>query len=89
MFLNFFGELYNYFLDFILYIVYLIRLGIGFWVLVKKIKKIILVGASAVCWALRLSRNDMVFDKNTIKILFAGVFQDNILVSRMGSITKT
>jgi hypothetical protein len=63
----------------------------GNWLLgvSKKIKKIILVGASAVCWALRLSRNDMVFDKNTIKILFAGVFQGNILVSRMGSITKT
>ena len=26
----------------------------------KKTKKLILVGASAICWALRLSRNDMV-----------------------------
>ena len=28
-----------------------------------KTKKLILVGASAICWALWLSKNDMVFDK--------------------------
>ncbi len=30
----------------------------------KKKSKLILVGASAICWALWLTRNDMVFDKS-------------------------
>jgi hypothetical protein len=35
------------------------------WLLrVDKKSKLILVGASAICWALWLSRNDMVFDKS-------------------------
>jgi hypothetical protein len=42
-------------------IVYLICLKIGYWGLTKKIRKLILIGASAICWALWLSRNDMVF----------------------------
>jgi hypothetical protein len=35
------------------------------WLLrVDKKSKLILIGASAICWALWLSRNDMVFDKS-------------------------
>jgi hypothetical protein len=30
----------------------------------KKNRKLILIGASAICWALWLSRNDMIFDKS-------------------------
>jgi hypothetical protein len=41
----------------------------------KKIKKLILVGASAICWALWLSRNDMVFDKTPSKSYLQVLFR--------------
>jgi len=30
----------------------------------KKRRKLVLIGASAICWALWLSRNDIIFDKS-------------------------
>lgn len=42
----------------------------------NKLKRQILIGASALCWAIWLSRNDIVFDKSPMKtnlqILFRG-----------------
>jgi hypothetical protein len=43
-----------------------------------KLKRQILVGASAFCWAIWLSRNDVVFDKSPIKtfiqVLYRGTY---------------
>ncbi len=75
---NFFGELYSLLLVYILLIVYLIILRIVLWELIKKSTKLILVGASAICWAIWLYRNDMVFDKSPsmsyIQVLFRTIY---------------
>jgi hypothetical protein len=41
----------------------------------KKKRKLILVGASAICWALWLSRNDMVFDKSPSTSYMQAIFR--------------
>ena len=41
----------------------------------KRIKNLILVGASALCWVLWLSRNDMVFDKSPSKSYLQVLFR--------------
>jgi hypothetical protein len=58
-----FGELFNFLLDYIFLEAYLIN---GWLQGVDKDKrKLILVGASALCWALWLFRNDRDFDKSS------------------------
>ena len=42
IFLDFFGDPYSSYLDYILHIVYLTCLGIGLWVLIKKIRNLFL-----------------------------------------------
>jgi hypothetical protein len=39
----------------------------------------ILVGASAICWAIWLTRNDIIFDKVLVRILLAASIQGNLL----------
>ena len=41
----------------------------------SKLKRIVFVGASAVCWAIWLSRNDMVFDKTPSKSYMQVLFR--------------
>ncbi len=41
----------------------------------KKIKKLILAGTSVVCWALLLSRNEMVFDRSPLKSYLQVLFR--------------
>ena len=41
----------------------------------KKTKELIFVGASAVCWALWLSRNEMVFDRSPLKSYLQVLFR--------------
>src|SRR6266542_6914283 len=41
----------------------------------KKLKLLIVVGAIAMCWAIWLSRNDMVFDKNPVPSYMQVIFR--------------
>jgi hypothetical protein len=51
----------------------------------KKLKRQALAGASAFCWAIWLSRNDVVFDKSSAKTFMQVMFQwVNVLI--LGSI---
>jgi hypothetical protein len=52
----------------------------------KKYNALLLTAASALCWAVRITRNEVVFDKCRPKSFFAGSFQENSLVPVMGKI---
>src|SRR6266498_155983 len=41
----------------------------------KKLKLLILVGASSICWAIWLSRNDLVFDKGVVPSYMQVIFR--------------
>jgi hypothetical protein len=49
----------------------------------KKLKALILTGVASLCWALWLSRNDLVFGTYTKK-LYVGDLQDDLLVLIFG-----
>lgn len=55
------------------------------WLVGVDKKNNIFIELSILCWALWLSRNNMIFNKSQSK-LFAGTFQGNVLASVLGSI---
>jgi hypothetical protein len=48
---------------------------------VTKKKNDILVGATALCWAIGRYRNDLIFDSVTHAFFYADCFEGNILVA--------
>jgi hypothetical protein len=40
-----------------------------------RLKQLLLVGASAICWAIWLSRNDVVFDKSPMKTFMQVIYR--------------
>jgi len=53
----------------------------------RKLKSQILVGASSFCWAIWLTRNDIVFDK-VVAPSFAGYLQEYLLDQVLVPVTK-
>jgi hypothetical protein len=45
---------------------------------------LLLTAASALCWTIWLTRNEVVFDKCRPKNFFAGTIQGNLLAATMG-----
>jgi hypothetical protein len=45
---------------------------------------LLLTAASALCWTIWLTRNEVVFDKCRPKFFFAGTIQGNLLAATMG-----
>jgi hypothetical protein len=66
-----------------------IRHIFGSWLtsLDNRMKSHFILGASAICWAIWLSRNDAVFDNAPIKSSFAGGFSGYALAPLVGSTT--
>jgi hypothetical protein len=52
------------------------------------LKRQLLAGASTLCWAIWLSRNDVMFDKTPIKYFFACIIPRNVMDPPLVTIRK-